>query len=588
MRTAMLACFTFIFAMVAVGVYYFLSREGGTRTPENRPPSLAVQQDEQPWFENIVESSGVKFRHFDPASEFFHIVETVGSGVAWIDYDGDGLLDLLLVQSGPLFPKKFSRPLPTHGFYRNLGSGKFSEITKEVGLDQSGLGMGAAVADYDNDGYDDLLITYFDHVSLFRNEANPKAPGGRHFVQVTEKAGVAAPGWATSAAWGDIDNDGFLDLYICHYVDVQIDGYEPCNHSEKKLRYQCPPTLFPSGEHKLYRNRGDGTFENITKSAGIVQANPGPGFAVMMVDLDGDGRIDIYVANDMKPAFLFRNLGQGKFEEISLTAGCALQPNGRLIAGMGVDIADLTESHLPSLLVTNFQREPNMLFLNRGKMQFDESSYPAGLAGTSLSKLAFGCAFLDADSDGILDLAIANGHITRNAQEVFGDPYAQEPQFFRGEPKARFKDYSKQVGPYFLQRKVSRGLAYADFENNGRVGLVYNNIGEPPGLLRNATRTKNHWIRLELEGDGKKTNRNAIGAKVEIEAGGKKQIRWVVGGGSFLSASDRRLNFGLGSAEKVDAVRVHWPNGNIQVLGSLSGDVGYILKEGNSTPKARN
>jgi hypothetical protein len=533
-----------------------------------------------PWFEDITAAAGIDFRHFDPATDKHYIQETLGSGIAWIDYDGDGWLDLFCVQDGPVKPG--GSTLPTCKLFRNNGDGSFSDVTQQAGLARPMFGMGCAVGDFDNDGFDDLAVTFLGGVALYHNE--PDGKGGRHFVDVTSRAGLNDPHWATSCAWGDIDGDGLLDLYVCNYCEVDLDHYPRCV-TDKGQFYTCQPFHFPMTTHRLFRNNGDGTFADISASSGVAKVSPAPGLGVVMTDLDGDGRIDIYVANDLKPAYLFHNLGGGRFEEKALLSGSGLGPGGRPMAGMGVEAGDLDDSGRPSLFVTNFQNEPNVLLHNRGGLQFDDWSIRSGLGLTSISRLGFGCVFFDADLDGILDVAVANGHINRNSQELYGAPFAQEPQFFQGAGAGRFRDRSTQVGAYFRSRVVGRGLGWADFDNDGRPDLAFSHNGGPAVLLHNVTHTTNGWLRLELIGDGKQTNRNAIGARVVVESGGAKQTRFVNGGGSYLSASDRRLLVGLGPADRAGRVVVTWPNGEVQTFTDLEGRKWWRLHQGRSQPE---
>jgi hypothetical protein len=303
-----------------------------------------------------------------------------------------------------------------------------------------------------------------------------------------------------------------------------------------------------------------------------------------MADLDGDGKLDIYVANDLKPAYLFHNQGGGRFLEKGLLAGCALGPMGTFIAGMGVEAGDVDGTGRPSLFVTNFQHKPNVLFLNKGGMLFQEWSNPSGLGPPSVHRLGFGTVFLDADLDGRLDVAVANGHVSRHIQELEGAPFAQEAQFFLGKGEGRFRDVSAQVGSYFRERHVGRGLAWADYDNDGKPDLAFSHNAGPLALLHNRTDTPHAWLRLELIGDGKRSNRNAIGARVEIEAGGSRQVRFLSGGGSYLSASERRLLVGLGRAEQAERVAVTWPSGQQQVFADLAGRRWWRLTEGQDRP----
>ena len=281
-----------------------------------------------------VQAAGIDFRHYDATTPVDYIQERMGSGLAWIDYDGDGWPDLFCVQDGPVRPAAAALP-PTSRLYRNNGDGTFADVTERAGLARAGFGMGCAVGDFDNDGFDDLVVTYLGGVVLYRNE--PDGRGGRRFADVTEKAGLRDPHFATSCAWGDVDGDGYLDLYVCNYVEVDIDHYQPCEEPKHKIRHQCPPTVFPQVTHKLFRNNRDGTFTDVSSASGVAAAPPAPGLGVIMTDLDGDGRLDIYVANDLKPAYLFHNQGGGRFKDKALLAGCALGPHGSLVAGMGVE-----------------------------------------------------------------------------------------------------------------------------------------------------------------------------------------------------------------------------------------------------------
>ena len=530
----------------------------------------------KPWFVDVTNQAGIDFVHFDSATSMHYIPEVMGSGVGWIDFDGDGWIDLFCIQDGPLQPT--DKPAPTHKLYRNNGNATFTDVTRQVGLDKSGYGMGCAVGDYDNDGFDDLFVTYLDHVSLFHNE--PDGQGGRRFVDVTAASGIVNPHWGTSCGWGDIDGDGFLDLYVCNYVEIDLKNYKPCENQDIKQLFVCPPTVFPTTAHKLFRNNGNGTFTDVSESSGVATPKTGGGLGVSLADFDGDGKIDVYVANDMRPAFVFHNQGNGKFIDLGAFSGAALMPNGRFMAGMGVAVGDIDGTGLPSVLVTNYQDEPTMVFRNRGKMDFREWSHRSGLGPATVKTLGFGIELFDADLDGTLDVAIANGHVVRNSMAIFKAPYEQPAQMFVGDGEGRFTEVSDAAGGYFREKHVGRGLAVGDFDNDGRADLVFSHNAGPIKLLRNATETGHHWLRLELVGDGTKSNRNAIGARVEIETGGRKLVRFVTGGGSYLSASDRRLLVGLGKGERADKVTVTWPSGRKQEFRDLVGDTGWRLKEG--------
>lgn len=559
-------------AGIAGGVLWYLR----TRSVDNPAPEPLILEPTTgvPWFVDVTKQAGIDFVHFDSNTDIEHIMETMGSGVAWIDYDNDGWPDLFVVQDGPLRPTTHKGSLPTHKLYRNNKNGTFADVTGKVGLDKSSYGMGCAVGDFDNDGFDDLLVTSYKGIALYRND------GGKRFVDATADSGLVDPHWATSAAWGDIDGDGLLDLYVCNYVEADIDNYPSCFNRDIKKHFSCPPNTFESAHHKLFKNLGGGKFKDLSVESGIGKVKAAPGLAVAILDLDDDGLPDIYVANDMQPAYLFHNQGDGKFVEKAMLAGAAMQQSGRYIAGMGIAAGDFDSTGKASLFVTNFQRNPNILFLNKGKMVFEDSSQPAGLLAGGTDHLAFGTIACDADLDGHLDLAVADGHVTKYAREIFGDTFKQEARFFMGDGKARFREVTAKAGRYFHEKRLGRGLACADFNNDGKPDLVFTHNADRAALLRNDTKNDNHWLRLTLEGDGKKSNRNAIGARVEIKIGERKLVRFIEGGGSYLSASERSVLVGLGAATKADGISVRWPSGAVQIFGPLEANKGYKLREG--------
>ncbi len=545
--------------------------------PLTLTPSSDDGEPGVPWFVDVAAAAGIDFVHFDPATDAHYIQETMGSGLAWIDYDNDGWPDLFCVQDGPVRPTA-GGPRPTCKLYRNNGDGTFTDVTEPAGLARAGFGQGCAVGDFDNDGFDDLVVTFLGGIALYRNNGNGT------FTDVTETAGLKDPHWATSCGWGDVDGDGFLDLYVCNYVEVDIDHYPVC--AGERGQFVCPPTAFPHVAHKLYHNNGDGTFTDVSVASGVAAAPPAPGLAVILADLDGDGKLDVYAANDLKPQYLFHNQGGGKFIEKGLLSGCGLGPGGQPVAGMGVDAGDLDGSGRPSLFVTNFHNQPNVLYLNRGGLRFREAGADAGIA-LHRDRLGFGAVFLDADLDGRLDIAVANGHIHRRAEEVYRTPYPQRPLLFGGEGGAKFRDLSDRAGDYFRHGHVGRGVAWADFDNDGKPDLAISHVGGPPALLHNRTKTDNGWLGLELVGDGKKSNRNAIGARVEVVTDAGRQVRFVNGGGSYLSASDRRVLVGLGPADQARRVTVRWPSGREQTFADVPGRHWWRLTEGNDRPEPR-
>lgn len=544
----------------------------------SRPGPESTTTVTDPLFTDVAESAGLRFKHFDPATPQHLMPETMGSGVGWVDFDRDGWPDLVYVQDGPLPPASIPNP-PTHKLYRNQRDGTFADVTDAVGLNQSGYGVGVAVGDYDNDGYDDVLIVGLARIWLYHNV--PGGPQGRRFEEVAEAAGLSTKHYATSAAWGDLDNDGDLDLYLCHYVEIDPAKPLVCHHDERDLPYQCSPTAFPLTTHRLYRNNGNGTFTDMTAGSGIAGAPKAPGLAVAIADLDGDGRQDIYVANDLHPAYLFHNRGNFTFQDVAASSGCALGVGGSRMAGMGIEVGDLDGTGRPSLFVTNYQSSPNTVFFNRGNLRFHDGTNSSGLGPASLSKLGFGCALLDANLDGLPDLAVANGHVQRMARELFGVPYAQETQLFLNEGSAKYKEATAQAGAAFRTPRVGRGLARADFNRDGAPDLALSGVGEPAVLFRHRGPGTNRWIEFDLIGNGTTSNRNAIGAVVTVMAGGKTQTHFLVGGGSYLSAHDRRIIVGLGpTAEKVDMVTVRWPSGASQTFPGLTAGRIWRLTEG--------
>jgi len=536
-----------------------------------------------PWFEDISQASGINFHHFDPATPENNILQTMGSGLGWIDYNNDGWLDLFCLQVGPLPSSPDTSQHPTNKLYRNNGDRTFTDVTESVGLAIAGFGMGCAVGDCDNDGFDDLLVTNWNGVILYHNESDGSAD--RHFVDITLTAGLENPHWATSCGWGDIDGDGYLDLYVCNYAEVDLADYPRCVHEETQVLFSCPPAMFESVSHRLFRNQGDLTFADVTESSGIAAVSPAPGLGVLLTDLDRDGAIDIYVANDLRPAYLFHNQGEGRFEEKALLSGCGLGSSGEYVAGMGIDVADIDGSGWPSLFVTNFHFKQNILYKNSGDLLFDYWTHRSGLGTPSIGRLGFGTVFCDVDLDGHIDLAVANGHVERHSAEAYGAAYAQQAQLFIGQGAGRFQDVSSDAGFYFREPHVGRGLAWGDFDNDGKPDLAFSHNGGPIALLHNRTDTTNGWLSLELVGDGPHSNRNAIGARVEIETAALTQTRFINGGGSYLSASDRRVLVGLGADKHAQRVTVHWPSGRDDTFRELEGNRRWRLREGQALPE---
>jgi hypothetical protein len=558
-------------------------------TPRERAPA-APAREEAPLFRDVTPRSGIDFtyRNGEEANQFT-LLESVGGGVALLDYDGDGLLDVFLLGGGTFAGADRTqikgRPCK---LYKNLGNWKFRDVTREVGLD--GIPFythGAAVADYDRDGWPDLLVTGYGQVALFHNE--PDGKGGRRFVEVTHKAGLSDNLWSTSAAWADFDGDGYPDLYVCHYVDWSFRKHPHWTY-DGKTRDICPPRAFAAQPHKVYRNNGDGTFTDVSKEAGL--RGDGKGLGVVVADIDGDGKPDVFVANDTTHQFLYVNRstpGKVRFQEVGLAAGVALDDLGRTIAGKGVAAGDYNNRGRPSLLVTGCEDERPCLFRNdskAGTVRFGSASGAAGLAGLAPTSVGWGIGFFDLDHDGWLDLFIANGHLLRHPdRRPRGAPrgggkftVAQRPVLLRNEG-GKWTDIADRAGPYFQECHRGRGVAFGDLDNDGRIDLVISHLNEPVVLLRNeAKRRANHWLGVELQG---KRRGDVTGARLVLEVEGlPAQTRHATAGGSFASASDPRHVFGIGAAKRVGKLTVRWPSGKEQSWEGLAVDRYWRLVEG--------
>jgi hypothetical protein len=521
------------------------------------------------------------------------ILETLGGGVALLDFDGDGLLDIFVTGGGEFSgrDKPAVKGLPCK-LYRNLGGWKFQDVTADVGLDKlSFYTHGAAVADFDRDGWPDLLVTGWGRLALFHNVASPSSPGGRRFEEVTDRAGLTDHLWSTSAAWGDLDGDGWPDLYVCHYVNWSFDN-DPACLSQPGVRDTCPPGRFEALPHTLYRNNGDGTFTDVSDKAGLYQGKAreySKGLGVLIADLDDDGRPDVYVANDQTQNLLYLNRGGMRFEEEAMRRGVARDDLGRGNASMGVDAADYDGSGNLSLFVTNFRNELHSLFRNRGHGHFTYASKAAGLATLGSDTVSWGTGFLDADLDGNEDLVLVSGHVFQHPAPP--DEVRQRAFFLRNARTAadrphqvRFEDLSATAGPYFRERHCARGLAVGDLDNDGRPDLVISQLNEPVVLLRNISGIGCRWLGVELAG---RDHRDVVGAKLTLEAGGRRLVRTVKGGGSYCSSSDRRVLFGLGRDEAAPAtcrLTVRWPGGAEQTLDGLAADRYWRVREGENTP----
>ena len=485
----------------------------------------------------------------------------MGAGGLFFDYDNDGHLDIYLVNSGHLSgaSQPHRHPDDMNVLYRNKGNGTFVNVTAEAGLQQNvGYGMGCLAADYDNDGDADLYLTNFGPNQLYRNNGNGT------FTDVTSPAGVADGNWSVSASFGDFNLDGHLDLYVTNYLDYQLETAHVC--FLEGVHIYCGPHEYPGARDTLYRNNGDGTFTDVTTRAGV--HNNGKGLGVLFTDYNDDGYPDIFVANDAVPDFLYRNNKDGTFTDIAITAGIAYNSEGRATASMGIASGDYDNDGASDLFITNFSLEVNSLFRNDGDGFYTMTTFEAGLADPSFSKLGFGTQFLNADNDGGLELFVANGHVWDNVSEITPSlSYKQKCQIFGNTGNGQFRELSETAGVFFERPIVGRGVAIGDYNNDGAMDILVTCCGEPPVLLRNDSPTHN-YVKIRLVGT--ESNRDGIGAKVWVRTNETTRFRESICGGSYASGSERTLHFGIGAQEAIQSVKVKWQSGHTQMLDFLN------------------
>ncbi|HXD86840.1 MAG TPA: CRTAC1 family protein [Urbifossiella sp.] len=542
------------------------------------PPTPSAASDPA-LFEDITAASGIAFT-FRNGEEANHrtMLETVGGGAALLDFDNDGWLDVYIPGGGHFTGADGKEIAGWPGkLYRNRGDGTFEDRTQAAGLDALANGQpwfynqGAAAADYDRDGWTDLLVTGWGRIALFHNEpvdANDPSRG-RRFRDVSHAAGLdKGITWATSAAFGDLDGDGFPDLYVCQYLNWSFANHPACDYG--KIRQICMPKLFAGLPHKLYRNDGKGSFVDVGREAGLVGAGADSwrGLGVLFVDLNGDGKPEIYVANDLSPKLLYWNRstpGSIRLQEVGESSGAARDGQGNVNGSMGVDAGDFNGSGRPALWVTNYEHEQHALYRNDtkpgGKPFFQYQTDRAGIAQSSQKSVGWGTAFIDVDRDGWEDLFLVNGHVMYSP---LGERMTrkQVPVLYRNEG-GRFTDWSERIGGYRGQPRLARGVAFGDLDNDGRTDMVISHINEPVAVLRGVGGPGTHWLGVSLVGAG---HADAVGAKVELQVGNRTLTRFAKGGGSYLSSNDRRLLFGLGEATIADRLTITWPNGSKQVM----------------------
>jgi len=518
-------------------------------------------------FVDVTTFAGIKWAVKTLAPGAGYLIETMGGGGGFIDYDGDGLLDIYLVCYSQT-PQADSSIKLRDALYRNNGDGTFTDVTEKAGIFNSMRGMGLAVGDLNNDGWPDMYVTGYGASKLYRNNRNGT------FTDVTAQSGVNNKQWGTSAAFFDYDSDGHLDLYVCNYLKFDEGGKLPCTFIEG--RPYCMIARMNGSSSLLFHNNRDGTFSDVSEKAKI--ANPtGKGLGVIALDYNNDNRMDIFQANDAAANFLFRNNGNGTFSEVALEAGVAFDPNGVARGGMGVDAEDTDGNGFLEIFVANFSGETNALFHNDDEGIFTETTYKMGLGQISIPMSGFGSRFFDYNNDGLIDLFVLNGHPFEPINKIFPETTYAEPPFLFENTGKGFRDVAAEHGAPLKKFYPGRGLAVGDFDNDGDSDLLLINVGEPPVLLRNDGGNRNHWLGIKLVGT--KSNRDGTGAKVTVAAGGARKVKQLLGGTSYCSASDTRLLFGLGANSKVDEVEVRWPSGHVSTLKNISINQYVTVKE---------
>jgi enediyne biosynthesis protein E4 len=566
-------CFVMAIALVAQ-----------TSNPKARSTAISPRDGRKtpPLFVDVTRPAGLKFHLLCGGREKLYIVETQCGGAAAFDYDNDGWMDILLINGSTIEDYKAGK-CHSPSLYHNNHDGTFTDVSAKSGLDFCGWGYGVAIGDYDNDGWEDVYITGYHGSVLYHNNHDGT------FTDVTTKAGVAnATEWGTSAAFGDYDNDGKLDLFVANYVDVDMNNLPPfgrdlfCQY--RGIPVNCGPRGLTGARDRLFHNRGDGTFTDVTEKLNI-DPDRYYGLGVLWLDYDKDGCLDLYVANDSTPSYLYHNNCKGGFTEVGVEAGVAYSSNGGEQAGMGIDSADYDRDGWPDIVKTNFSDDSTNLYHNDHNGEFTDLAGPAGIGAISTPYLGFGAKFLDYDNDGWPDLFIANGHVDPQVEgQSFGVGYAERPFLFHNlgsqSKVGKFEDVGGKSGPAFQKKYVGRAALTADFWNRGRQDILFTTLDGSPVLLRNEVPSAGHWIRIKTVGH--KSNRDGYGAQVEISAGGVKQYAEVRAGSSFESSSDPRLHFGLGSAKQVDSITVRWPSGEVDRVGPEPADRELTVEEGHS------
>jgi len=561
---------------------------GAVLDTEKRPITAGGFVDSGPViFQDVAKQAGLTSWHHEMgAAQRQFIIETVGSGVALLDYDNDGWLDIYLVNGSTYDVENGKAPSPHAALFHNNHDGTFTDVALKAGVTNDRWGFGVAVGDYDNDGWPDLYVTNFGKNRLYHNNHDGT------FTDVAERAGVALGNWSTGATFGDYDGDGRLDLFVPGYVHYDFQqppvpgtaavAFPTCEF--RGIKVMCGPRGLTGESDHLFHNNGDGTFTDVSEKAGVADKNAYYGLTAVFADLNNDGKPDLAVANDSTPNYLYINKGNGTFEDASYSSGYALNEDGKETASMGIAVGDYLNNGWLDLYHTVFSDDYNPLYRNEGDANFTDVSYAAGIAEPTIPFLGWGTGFLDYDNDGWLDLFIANGHVYPEVDKTdWGTTFAERPLLFHSLTKGKFELIPPVRGTGLALTMVARGAAFGDLFNDGKIDVVINQLGGPPALLRNVNRDSHHWLEVKLIG---KAPRDAVGAAVYLTAAGLRQRRDVLSGGSFASSNDQRVHFGLGDATTVEKVEIHWPDGSVQsVPWSAEVDHLYVVEEG-KTPVA--
>ena len=513
-----------------------------------------------------------------------YIIETTGSGVAFLDFDRDGWQDLYFV-TGTLLEGHGEDRTPTNRLYRNNGDGTFRDVTEQAGLIRGGWGQGVCVGDYDNDGWEDLFVTYWGQNALYRNKKDGT------FEDLTRPAGLVdtrpLPRWGTGCAFIDYDKDGHQDLFVSDYIDLNLEKTPAAGEGRfcqwKGVPVMCGPRGLPGGTNRLFHNNGDGTFADVSQASGVVEPSGYYGFAVLTTDFDNDGWTDIYVACDSTPSILYHNNGDGTFTDIAVPYGVAYNEDGMEQAGMGASAADYNRDGWLDIFKTNFSDDTSTLYRNNGDGTFTDATFEAGL-GVNTRYLGWGCSFIDFDNDGWKDIVLVNGHVYPELEQMgVNTPYLQPKILYKNLRNGRFQDVSVSAGPGIVAPSPARGMALGDFDNDGDLDIAINNMNGQAELLRNDGGNKNHSLMIKTIGT--KSNRSGLGARIRVVSGGKEQIDEVRSGASYISQNDLRVHFGLGQATKADLVEIKWPSGRIDTLENVEADQVIYVEEGKGVVK---